>query len=35
LQGWRAEVFGDDAVRLCQGKLALAADGANVRVITL
>jgi ribonuclease D len=35
LHGWRAEVFGDDAVKLCQGKLALAADGSSVRVIPL
>ncbi|MCI2398198.1 ribonuclease D [Aliiroseovarius subalbicans] len=33
LTGWRAEVFGNDAVRLCEGKLALAAKGQNVRVI--
>ena len=35
LHGWRDEVFGGDAVRLCAGKLALAADGTNVRVIPL
>ncbi len=33
LSGWRAKVFGDDAVRLCEGKLALAAQGSSVRVI--
>ena len=33
LKGWRAEVFGDDAVRLCDGKLALAAKGQHVKVI--
>jgi len=33
LRGWRAEVFGDDALRLCEGKLALAAKGQSVRVI--
>ncbi|HHC29679.1 MAG TPA: ribonuclease D, partial [Rhodobacterales bacterium] len=27
LTGWRAEVFGTDALRLCEGKLALAAKG--------
>ena len=32
LSGWRAEVFGDDAVRLCEGKLALAAKGQRVEV---
>jgi len=33
LKGWRAEVFGQDAIRLCEGKLALAAKGQSVRVI--
>jgi ribonuclease D len=33
LNGWRAEVFGADAIRLCDGKLALAAKGQSVRVI--
>ncbi|MCK0143510.1 ribonuclease D [Aliiroseovarius sp. F20344] len=32
LTGWRAEVFGDDAQRLCDGKLALAAKGQRVEV---
>ncbi|SPF76474.1 Ribonuclease D [Aliiroseovarius pelagivivens] len=32
LTGWRAEVFGDDALRLCEGKLALAAKGQRVEV---
>ncbi|SMR72108.1 ribonuclease D [Aliiroseovarius halocynthiae] len=32
LMGWRAEVFGDDALRLCEGKLALAAKGQRVEV---
>ncbi len=35
LKGWRAEVFGDDALRLCEGKLALAAKGQSVKVIEL
>jgi ribonuclease D len=35
LTGWRAEVFGDDALRLCEGQIALAADGQNVRVVAL
>ncbi|WP_136443612.1 ribonuclease D [Pacificoceanicola onchidii] len=35
LSGWRREVFGDDALRLCEGKIALAAKGRNVRVIEL
>ncbi|TYB81707.1 ribonuclease D [Maritimibacter fusiformis] len=33
LRGWRAEVFGNDAVRLCEGKIGLAANGQKVRVI--
>ena len=35
LSGWRREVFGADALRLCEGKLALAAAGSNVKVIEL
>jgi ribonuclease D len=30
LRGWRAEVFGKDALELCEGKVALAVDGAKV-----
>lgn len=35
LKGWRAEVFGNDALRLCNGDLALAAKGANVTLVEL
>lgn len=35
LRGWRADVFGRDAVRLCEGKLALRAKGASVEVVEL
>ena len=35
LRGWRAEVFGDDALRLCDGKIALAAKGSNVEIVDL
>ncbi|WP_108837840.1 ribonuclease D [Tateyamaria sp. Alg231-49] len=35
LQGWRSEVFGEDAIRLCEGRVALTADGADVRIIAL
>jgi ribonuclease D len=35
LQGWRREVFGEDALRLCEGRIALAADGTNVRIVSL
>lgn len=35
LKGWRREVFGEDALRLCDGKIALAAKGAQVRIVPL
>jgi ribonuclease D len=35
LKGWRHEVFGADALRLCEGKIALAAEGERVTVIAL
>lgn len=35
MKGWRAEVFGDDATKLCDGKLALRAKGQEVEVISL
>ena len=35
LSGWRAEVFGDDALRLAQGKIALSAQGGAVRVVVV
>lgn len=35
LSGWRREVFGEDALRLCNGEVALAAKGKNVAVIEL
>lgn len=33
LAGWRAEVFGDDALRLAQGRIALSAAGGLIRVV--
>ena len=33
LKGWRLEVFGNDALRLCDGKIALTAQGTDVAVI--
>ncbi len=30
LKGWRAEIFGNDAVRLCDGEVALAVKGSKV-----
>ncbi|MFP4275475.1 MAG: ribonuclease D, partial [Paracoccaceae bacterium] len=35
LSGWRREVFGADALRLCEGRIALAAKGRNVQVVDL
>ena len=35
LSGWRKEVFGDDALKLCAGKIALAAKGSNVVTVEL
>jgi len=35
LKGWRLEVFGTDALRLCDGKIALTATGSDVRVVEL
>ena len=34
-QGWRHEVFGEDALRLCEGKVALACKGRDVRIVPL
>jgi len=33
LTGWRGELFGSDALRLCRGELALTAKGQQVKVI--
>jgi ribonuclease D len=35
LQGWRREVFGADALRLCEGEIALKADGSRVVTVEL
>jgi ribonuclease D len=35
LKGWRREVFGDAALALKHGKLALAAEGRRIRLIRL
>ncbi|GAB4271531.1 MAG: ribonuclease D [Pararhodobacter sp.] len=35
LKGWRGELFGKDALRLCAGELGLAAKGQQVKVIEL
>lgn len=33
LSGWRADVFGNDALRLCNGELALSVKGQAIKVI--
>ncbi|MGB7317284.1 MAG: ribonuclease D [Planktotalea sp.] len=35
LQGWRYEVFGEDALLLCKGKIALGAKGNDVKLVRL
>ncbi len=35
LKGWRLEVFGNDALRLCEGKIALTAKGNDLHVVEL
>ena len=34
LKGWRKEVFGKDALELCEGRVALAVDGAKVVTVS-
>jgi len=35
LKGWRGKVFGQDALRLCNGEIALTAKGSAVRIVEL
>ncbi len=35
LSGWRMEAFGEDAMRLCRGEIALTAKGSEVRVVKI
>jgi len=35
LKGWRREVFGNDAIKLCQGEVGLAVKGQKVVTVTL
>src|SRR5690606_16283030 len=35
LSGWRAEVFGQDALRLAAGEIALSAQGGAVKVVAV
>ncbi len=35
LRGWRAQVFGADALRLCDGQIALGCEGETVKIVDL
>ncbi len=35
MRGWRKDVFGDDALKLCRGEIALSADGSSVKLVKL
>lgn len=35
LSGWRKDVFGQDALRLCDGEIALAAKGGSIKTVEL
>ncbi len=35
LRGWRREMFGKDALALKHGRLALTADGKNIKIVAL
>ncbi len=35
LRGWRLDVFGRDALRLCDGEIALAVKGQSIEVVDL
>lgn len=35
LRGWRFDVFGADALRLCKGEVALAVKGSGVEIVDL
>ena len=35
LSGWRNEVFGADALRLCRGEIALTSEGSSVKLIEI
>ncbi len=35
MSGWRFELFGQDALRLKRGEIALSAEGSSVRVVDL
>ncbi len=35
MRGWRRNVFGEDALNLCAGKIALSANGRSVKLIQI
>jgi ribonuclease D len=35
LQGWRADMFGRDALRLIRGEIALSAQGKRVKIVVV
>jgi len=35
LRGWRSDVFGQDALRLCEGKIGLAVKGSAVEPVEI
>ncbi|WP_050524751.1 ribonuclease D [Pseudorhodobacter wandonensis] len=35
LAGWRNQAFGEDALRLCRGEIALSAKGNSIKVVRL
>ena len=35
LRGWRAKVFGNDAMKLCSGEVALTAKGRTISLVEL
>ena len=35
LKGWRKEVFGADAIKLCEGSMGLAVKGQRVKLVSL
>jgi ribonuclease D len=35
VRGWRKDVFGADALRLCDGEIALSANGKSVKIVSI
>ena len=34
-RGWRSEVFGNDALKLCAGEIALSANKDSVKIVQI